>query len=105
RTTFALHIRKPGWVTGEPTVLLNGKPFQASSSKDGWLTIQRKWKKGDRVSVELPMGIYTEQLPDRSNYYSILYGQLVLAAKTGTEDMDGLFADDSRMGHVAHGRQ
>src|SRR5690606_22202191 len=65
----------------------------------------RTWKKGDQVSVEFPMGIYTEQLPDHSNYYSILYGPLVLAAKTGTEDMDGLFADDSRMGHVAHGRQ
>lgn len=105
KTTFALHIRKPSWLTGEPTLLLNGKPVQTSSQQDGWLTIERTWKKGDQVSVEFPMGIYTEQLPDHSNYYSILYGPLVLAAKTGTEDMDGLFADDSRMGHVAHGRQ
>ena len=105
KTNFALHIRKPSWVTDEPTILLNGKPFQASSAKDGWITMDRTWAAGDRISVELPMGIYTEQLPDRSNYYSLLYGPLVLAAKTGTEDMDGLFADDSRMGHVAHGRQ
>ena len=105
KTTFALHIRKPSWLIGDPTLLLNGKPVQTASQQDGWLTIQRTWEKGDQVSVEFPMGIYTEQLPDRSNYYSILYGPLVLAAKTGTDDMDGLFADDSRMGHVARGRQ
>lgn len=104
-TTFAFHIRKPHWLAGKPVIQLNGKPYNYSSSEEGWITIKRKWKKGDCVSVELPMHIHTEQLPDRSNYYSILYGPIVLAAKTGTEDLTGLFADDSRMGHVARGRQ
>lgn len=104
-TSFALRIRKPGWLAGEPVVQLNGKPYDPIPSEEGWITIERQWEKSDRVSVELPMHIYTEQLPDRSNYYSILYGPLVLAARTGTEDLTGLFADDSRMGHVARGRQ
>ncbi|PRD56513.1 glycoside hydrolase family 127 protein [Sphingobacterium gobiense] len=104
-TSFALRIRKPGWLTGEPVVQLNGKPHDVIPSKEGWITIERQWEKSDHVSVEFPMHIYTEQLPDRSNYYSILYGPLVLAAKTGTNDLTGLFADDSRMGHVARGRQ
>ncbi len=104
-TSFALRIRKPGWLAGEPIVQLNGKPYDATPSEEGWITIERQWEKSDRVSVELPMHIHTEQLPDRSNYYSILYGPLVLAATTGTEDLAGLFADDSRMGHVARGRQ
>ncbi|MBD1422529.1 glycoside hydrolase family 127 protein [Sphingobacterium chuzhouense] len=104
-TSFALRIRKPGWLAGEPVVQLNGKPYDAIPSEEGWITIERQWEKSDRVSVELPMHIHTEQLPDRSNYYSILYGPLVLAATTSTEDLAGLFADDSRMGHVARGRQ
>src|SRR5690606_10874226 len=104
-TTFALHIRKPGWLAGEPVVQINGKPYVPIASKEGWLTIERKWKKSDRVSVELPMHIHTEQLPDRSNYYSFLSGPLVLAARTETVDQTGLFADDSRMGHVARGKQ
>jgi hypothetical protein len=44
-----------------------------------------------------------EQLPDRSNWHAILHGPIVLASPTGTENLDGLRADDSRMGHVAHG--
>lgn len=104
-TSFALRIRKPGWLAGEPVVQLNGKPYDAIPSEEGWITIERQWEKSDRVSVELPMHIHTEQLPDHSNYYSILYGPLVLAATTSTEDLAGLFADDSRMGHVARGRQ
>ena len=29
---------------------------------------------------------------------------IVLASPTGTENMDGLYADDSRGGHIAHGK-
>jgi hypothetical protein len=105
KTAFTLHIRKPGWLASEPRILLNEKSVTATLSTDGWITIDRIWTKGDRISVELPMRIYTEQLPDRSNYYSILYGPIVLAAKSGTADMEGLFADDSRMGHVAQGKR
>ena len=53
----------------------------------------------------MPMTLKAEQLPDGSGYYSFLYGPIVLAAKTGTEDLAGLFADDSRGGHIAHGKQ
>lgn len=62
-------------------------------------------EKGDRVDIQLPMDIRTEQLPDRSNYYSLLYGPIVLAARIATETLPDLQADDSRMGHVAKGKQ
>ena len=41
----------------------------------------------------------------KGNYYAFLYGPIVLAASTGTEHLDGLYADDSRGGHIAHGKQ
>ncbi len=104
-TTFTLHIRKPKWLTHEPTVTINGKSYNTFDSDSTWIAIRRVWKSGDKVLMSLPMGIHTEQLPDQSNYYSILYGPIVLAARVGTEDMPGLCADDSRMGHVAQGRQ
>jgi hypothetical protein len=47
------------------------------------------------------MHVEAEQLPDRSNYFSFRYGPIVLAAKTTTEQTRGMFADDSRGGHVA----
>lgn len=51
------------------------------------------------------MHLSTVQLPDKSNYYSYSYGPLVLAAEFGKENQEGVFADESRGGHVAHGPQ
>ncbi|WDF68265.1 glycoside hydrolase family 127 protein [Sphingobacterium oryzagri] len=103
--TFALRIRKPAWLSGEPQVFVNGQPYATAVSDSTYITIRRQWKKEDQVRISLPMSVHTEQLPDRSQYYSILYGPIVLAARTTDADVPGLLADDSRMGHVAQGRQ
>lgn len=103
KSEFTIYVRYPSWVEkGAMTINLNGKTYPAHE-KDGYVAIKRTWKKGDRINVELPMSIAAEQLPDKSNYYSFRYGPIVLAAKTGIENMNGLFADDSRGGHIAHG--
>ena len=102
---FNLKIRYPEWSEkGSVRIKVNGKELPVTE-KDGYISIDRKWKKGDQVTVEMPMRIMVEQLPDNSNYYSFKYGPVVLASKTSTSDQLGLFADDSRGGHIAHGRQ
>ena len=53
--------------------------------------------------MTLPMQLHTEQLSDHTSNYSILYGPIVLAASLGTDGQTGLFADDSRGGHIAEG--
>ena len=104
RANFTLHLRQPEWViNGELTVTLNGKKINPNKNIDGYVSIKRNWRRGDIVEMEMPMHISVEQMPDNSNFYSFLYGPVVLAAKTGTYDMRGLYADDSRMGHVAQG--
>lgn len=101
--SFALNIRVPGWCDADSMkVEINGRKT-ATTVRNGYIVIDRKWKKGDKVNVALPMQLRTEQLPDKSENYSILYGPIVLAANLGTADQTGLFADDSRMGHVADG--
>jgi hypothetical protein len=47
-----------------------------------------------------------EQMPDKSNYYAVLHGPIVLAAKTNPFPAEHLnfLADDSRMGHIASGQ-
>ena len=47
----------------------------------------------------------TEQLPDGSDFVAVLHGPIVLAAKTDTLNMDGLFADESRGGHIAKSKK
>jgi hypothetical protein len=49
------------------------------------------------------MHTHVERLPDGSDWVAILYGPIVLAKPDGTDNMDGLFADDGRMAHVAYG--
>ena len=105
RERFTLQLRHPEWVAGgEVRVTVNGKTFPVEPT-NGYIPINRRWRKGDRVVMEMPMRIRAEQLPDNSNHYSFAYGPIVLAAATGTDEMTGLFADDSRGGHIAHGTQ
>ena len=105
KTEFELHLRYPSWVEdGALKVLVNGKAAKYQLSENGYAVVNREWEKGDKVELVLPMKITVEQLEDGSNNYAFKYGPIVLAAKTGTEDLKGLYADASRMGHVAHGK-
>jgi hypothetical protein len=103
-TTFTLNIRHPAWVdAGDFAVKVNGRSVDVESTPSSYADIRREWKNGDTVDVELPMHTRVERLPDGSDWVAILYGPIVLAKPDGTDNMDGLFADDGRMSHVAHG--
>ena len=98
---FAVKIRQPKWTEGM-TVTVNGVTADYTS-QSGYVVINRKWQSGDVVRVNMPMHLTAETTPDGKPQYSFLYGPIVLAAKTGTDRQDGLFADDSRGGHIANG--
>lgn len=67
---FAMKIRIPGWVRGQVvpsglyrysdgkrlgySVKVNGQPME-SELQDGYFTIERRWKKGDKVEVHFDM--------------------------------------------------
>ena len=63
----------------------------------------RTWKTGDVVEITLPMKVKVVPLQNYTDYVAFTYGPIALGAKTGTDNLDGLFADESRMGHVAGG--
>lgn len=99
RTSFTLKIRHPQWVRQENLeIRINGKAYPATTDPQGYVNIAKKWKRGDQVEVMLPMHVAVEQMPDHSPYYAYLYGPIVLAAKTTTDNQKGLFANDSRGG-------
>lgn len=72
KTRYALHLRIPGWVRGvaspgslyqftdvdvQPfTITVNGRPAGYTLEK-GYAVIDRDWKKGDKVELNLPMDI------------------------------------------------
>lgn len=106
RSKFTVYLRYPQWVKqGELTLTINGEETEFTANPGEYIALTRRWKKGDQISVNLPMHLSVEQLPDKSAFYSIKYGPIVLAAELGDTEQDGLFADDSRGGHIAHGRE
>lgn len=68
---FGMKIRVPGWLKNQPVpsnlysysdtkrlgykVLVNGKALEGKVTADGYYTISRKWKKGDKVQVHFDM--------------------------------------------------
>jgi len=103
---FKLMVRYPSWVTdGALKITVNGKPVAYNVHPSSYVSIDRSWKKGDVVQVMLPMHNTVEPLPNLPNYIAVLHGPIVLAAKTGTEDLKGLMAGDSRWGHIAGGKK
>lgn len=64
---------------------MNGKKAEATLT-DGYYTIERKWQDGDAIEMTLPMTLRAVQLPDKSSYYSFMYGPIVLAADMGKKD-------------------
>lgn len=55
-TPFSLYLRVPGWCP-EMRVRLNGQPIPASPLANGYLQIQRPWRAGDYVELELAMPV------------------------------------------------
>jgi uncharacterized protein len=101
---FGIKLRYPSWVAKDAIrVLVNGKTVNVSAEPSSYITLNRLWKKGDKIELLLPMTTKAEVLPDGLNYVALLHGPIVLAAKTDTSNIPFLFSDDSRMGHVATG--
>jgi len=104
---FTMKIRYPAWVApGRLGVRVNGRVVRVEGKPGGYVSIDRAWRKGDRVDVSLPMTTRLEQMPDKSNYYAVLHGPIVLAAKSYPFPNEHLnfLADDARMGHIASGQ-
>ena len=100
---FSVHIRYPKWAENL-TILVNGKAQPVDGNPSSYVAVSRKWKSGDKVTVRFTTTTRLEQLPDGSNWSAFVHGPIVLAAKTSTKDLTGLFADDSRMGHETKGK-
>ena len=101
---FTLYLRHPAWVAkGDFAVRVNDEPVAVDSAPSSYAELRREWRDGDRVEIELPMRTTVERLPDGSDWVAILRGPIVLAWPSGTNNLAGLFANGSRMGHVASG--
>jgi uncharacterized protein len=100
---FALRLRHPGWAAAGFRVSINGETFATDSRPSSYVTLEREWRDGDLIEIDLPMETRLEALPDDSSWVAILHGPILLAAEIGRDGLTGLRAGDSRFSHVAQG--
>ncbi|WP_141585071.1 beta-L-arabinofuranosidase domain-containing protein [Actinomadura sp. WMMA1423] len=79
-----LGFRLPEWTTSAPVFTLNGEPVTAVP-RDGWGTIERDWRDGDRLTVRFPMGLDVLPVePDVSDSpVALRWGPVVLVQPEG----------------------
>jgi DUF1680 family protein len=76
---WPLHLRIPAW-TKAPRVLINGK--QHPGAVPGrYLTIQRAWKAGDSITLDMPMTLHSEGFADQPGTQAVMVGPIVLAGQ------------------------
>ena len=103
---FTMFVRYPGWVKpGELSVKVNGVAVSIVTGPSSYVAIDRQWKKGDVVEVNFPMHNSVKYIPNLPQYVALMHGPIMLAMKTGTEDLAMLIADDSRFGQLASGKK
>ena len=90
---FTLNIRKPHWSsTKKLTVLVNGKKMQLAANAEGYVQLDRSWKNGDKVEVELTPQVTLEYLKGSDKYAAFLYGPVVLAAKVDNNGLEEAYS-------------
>lgn len=87
-TKFPIHIRNPKWANGHFKVLVNGSPLKFVQGANGYITVENKWKNGDKIEIDFNMNLYTEAMPDNPNRLAIFYGPVVLAGVFGDKEPD-----------------
>ncbi|MCQ2089874.1 MAG: glycoside hydrolase family 127 protein [Fibrobacter sp.] len=101
--SFKMMLRHPYWVKADEfKVIVNGDTVVSKSDVSSYVSAGTV-KGGDVVEVVYPMYTHTEDLRGVNNYVALLHGPIVLSAKTGTESLSGLVADDGRWSHIAGG--
>jgi len=83
----SIKLRVPYWATKGVSVKINGEAQNSTASPSSYVALERTWKAGDVISVDMPMTLHLAPTPDDPKVQAAMYGPLVLAARLGTEGL------------------
>ncbi|MEO8636848.1 MAG: beta-L-arabinofuranosidase domain-containing protein [Gemmatimonadales bacterium] len=84
---LSLRVRIPGWAGWGTVARLNSRALESSAAPGSYLVVDRTWKDGDTLSLQLPLALHSESLPGDPTQHALLYGPLVLAGRLGREGL------------------
>ncbi len=79
---FPLYLRIPGWCSA-PKLFINGKALSVSGQAQGWALIDRTWRDGNKIRLELPMDVRVKVWEKNRNAVSVYRGPLAYSLKIG----------------------
>lgn len=81
---FPLYLRIPKW-TNHAVINVNGKDIKVNVNGKGYIRLMNQWKKGDKISMKLPMELHTTTWEKNKNSVSVGYGPLNFSLKIKEE--------------------
>src|SRR5438270_7419907 len=79
--TFVVHVRIPAWAGAKTTLSVNGKKIDAAVEPGKFLPVQRTWKDGDQIELDLVMPLRLEAIDDQNrDNVALVRGPLALFA-------------------------
>ena len=79
---FPLYLRVPAWTTSA-TVRVNDQDVSVESRPPCYLVIEREWRDGDKVTLELPRQIVVHKWEKNQDSVSVERGPLTYSLKIG----------------------
>ena len=88
-----IQFRIPCWVSGPVVLSVNGHKQVSTAAPSTYLCLNRVWKTGDVVTLNLPASLRLERAKDSTSLVSVFYGPVLLAGELGRDNMPKDFAD------------
>lgn len=77
-------FRIPDYAAGEVSIQVDGKDYPYTKVGE-YAEVKGTFDQDTKITVDIPMAVTAENLPDAENTYSFKYGPFVLCAQLGTE--------------------
>ncbi len=79
-------LRAPDWCADKPSIRINSAETEVKA-EEGFIRLSREWQDGDVIEYTIPMTVRAFSLKDNENAVAFKYGQWVLSANLGNNDM------------------
>ena len=79
--TFTVYVRIPAWAGAKTVLSVNGHRVEGDLTSGKFMAVQRTWKEGDRMDLELHMPLRLESIDtENPNTVALMYGPVALFA-------------------------
>ncbi len=81
---FPLYLRIPAWCKSA-SIVINREPVNGNFSSGNYVRLEREWKNGDEITLQLPMELSIRTWEKNKGSVSVDHGPLTYSLKIGEE--------------------